>query len=588
MDATKIEQVCQNCKKEFLIEEDDFLFYQKIKVPPPTFCPFCRIERRLAFRNERKLFKIKDAFTDKEIFSLYPPESKKQVVTQEEWFSDSWDALEYGVDYDFSVNFFEQFSKLEKQVPVLSLRVEYMVNSPYSANATALKNSYLCFNSSYSENCMYGNATDYSKDCIDNSHISHSERCYECFWLQNCYQCYFTIMSAESSNLIFCRDCLGCNSCLGCVNLRKASYCIFNKQYSKEDYFCEIEKMKLDTISGIAEARKTSKNFWKTEPTKCHQGLKNFNSTGSYVTNCKNVNDSFLIRDGENMRYCQYLQVPKNKDCYDTSAWGDNMELHYETCLCGGNSYGMKFSSDCWPNCKNSEYCVGMFSSSDCFGCVGLQKKQYCIFNKQYSKEEYFKIVEKIKSHMDELPYVDKKGNIYKYGEFFPIEHSPFGYNNTTAIQYFPMTKEEAGENGYPWIEVSKGAYNITKKVSELPDSISEADSSILKEIIECESCKTPYRILEDELTFYKKENLPLPNMCDECRFKRRIEDRLKMQLYERKCMCEGSSSVDGIYKNTSSHSHGDTPCGESFKTGYNPNSEGIIYCEKCYQQEVI
>lgn len=578
---------CQNCKKDFMIEPEDFNFYEKIKVPPPTFCPLCRAERRLTFRNERKLFKVKDAFTGKDIFSLYPTESGKKSVTEEEWFSDSWDAMEYARDYDFSVNFFEQISKLEKEVPVLSLRVEYMVNSPYCANATALKNSYLCFNSSYSENCMYGNATDYSKDCLDNSHINHSERCYESFWLQNCYQCYFTIMSAESRNLWFCRDCLGCNDCVGCANLRKSAYCIFNKQYSKEDFAVEIEKMNLNTISGIKKASEKARAFWKTKPTKYHQGLKNLNSTGSYVTNCKNVNDSFLVREGENMRYCQYLQVPKNKDCYDVSAWGSNTELSYETCLCGGNSYDMKFSHDSWPNCKNSEYCISMFSSSDCFGCVGLQKKQYCIFNKQYTKEEYFKMAEKIKHHMDKMPFVDKKGNIYKYGEFFPIELSSFGYNNGTAIQYFPMTKEEAVKSGYAWIEVSRGEYTITKKASELPDSIDEVQKEISKEVIECENCKNPYRILENEFLFYKREKMPLPHLCDECRFERRIKDRLKIELYERTCMCSGETDNTGVYKNTIKHFHGDEPCGEKFKTGYSPDREEIIYCEKCYQQEV-
>jgi len=257
-------------------------------------------------------------------------------------------------------------------------------------------------------------------------------------------------MLAESYNMWFCRNCLGCNNCFGCANLRKSSYCIFNKKYTKEEYEDEIAKMRLDTISGLIKTRDKGRAFWNTQPTKSQHGLKNVNSTGSHVTNCKNVNDSFLMREGENMRYCQYLQVPKNKDCYDAFAWGANMEMHYETCLSGGNTYNLKFCDNCWPNCKNLEYCAHMFSSSDCFGCVGLKKKQYCIFNKQYTKDEYLQIVEKIKCHMDETPYIDKKGRRYKYGEFFPIEHSQFGYNNSTAIQHFKMTKEQALENGYP------------------------------------------------------------------------------------------------------------------------------------------
>jgi hypothetical protein len=315
--------------------------------------------------------------------------------------------------------------------------------------------------------------------------------------------------------------------------------------------------------------------------------VKNLNSTGSYVTDCKNVNESFLMREGENIKYSQYLQVPKNKDCYDAFAWGANMEMHYETCLCGGNTFNLKFCDNCWPNCKNLEYCAHMFSSSDCFGCVGLKKKQYCILNKQYTKEEYEKLVPKIKKHMDEMPFVDKMGRIYKYGEFFPIEHSQFGYNNSTAIQYFEMTKEKALENGYPWIEVPHGEYKITKKAKEIPDSIDEIGDEILEEIIECEKCKNPYRILENEFLFYKKEKLPIPRMCHDCRFERRIQDRLKLQLYERSCMCAGATDETGIYKNTAKHLHGDVPCGEKFKTGYAPDRPEIIYCEKCYQQEV-
>jgi hypothetical protein len=380
---------------------------------------------------------------------------------------------------------------------------------------------------------------------------------------------------------------VGCNDCFGSVNLRKASYCIFNKQYTKEEYEKEIEKLNLNTISGLKEARNKARTFWNTQINKYHQGLKNLNCTGMYVTNCKNVNDSYLVRESENLRYCQYMQVPGNKDCYDTTFWGEHTELNYETCQSGENSYNLKFCAQCWPSCRDSEYSLQLFSCSNCFGCVGLKKKQYCILNKQYTKEEYFKIVEKIKKHMDEMPYIDKKGNIYKYGEFFPVEFSFYGYNNTVAFQHFSVTKEEAKKMGYKWIEVSRGEYKITKNIRELPDVIEDVDESILKEILECGNCKNAYRILENELIFLKKEGLPLPNLCHECRFERRISDRLKIQLYERSCMCAGVTDKTGVYKNTVKHIHGDEPCREEFKTGYPPEHPEIVYCEKCYQQEV-
>ncbi|KKP64028.1 MAG: hypothetical protein UR62_C0022G0006 [Candidatus Nomurabacteria bacterium GW2011_GWF2_35_12] len=379
----------------------------------------------------------------------------------------------------------------------------------------------------------------------------------------------------------------GCNDCFGCANLRKSSYCIFNKQYKKTDYEEQIKEMELNTVIGVKKAQEKVREFWKTQPNKYHQGLKNLNSTGSYVTNCKNVNDSYLIRESENMRYCQYMQMPKNKECYDTTIWGANMELHYETCLSGENSYNLKFCVNCWPACRDDEYCMDLFSSSDCFGCIGLKKKQYCILNKQYSKEEYKTLVPKIKKHMDEMPYIDSQSLVYKYGEFFPSDFSLYGYNNTIAMQHFPITEEEAKKKGYTWIEVPRGEYAITKKIFELPDSIEEVNDSILKEVIECENCKNAYRILENELIFLRNEKLPLPNLCHDCRYERRINDRLKIQLYGRSCMCAGNVDSTGIYKNTIEHFHGDKPCEEKFKTGYNLDSKEIVYCEKCYQQEV-
>jgi len=130
----------------------------------------------------------------------------------------------------------------------------------------------------------------------------------------------------------------------------------------------------------------------------------------------------------------------------------------------------------------------------------------------------------------------------------------------------------------------------IDKKPSEAISDKSTGisfPSEILKEIIECENCKKAYRIMENELIFLKKENLPLPFLCHDCRYERRIRDRLTIKLYERSCMCRGATDETGIYKNTVKHLHGDEPCGEKFKTGHAPQQKEIVYCEKCYQQEV-
>lgn len=580
-------KVCQNCKKNFTIEPDDLSFYERMQVPPPTFCPFCRFQRRAVFRNERKLFRVKDAFTGKDIFSLYPAEANRKVVTQEEWHGDSWSALDYGRDIDWSRPFLAQVLELEKEVPIYNLNVKLMVNSPYCGNATGLKNCYLCFNSNRSENCLYGNSVDYSTDCVDVSHINHSERCYDSFWLEKSYQCHGCVLCGDSRNLWFSRSCIGCNDCFGCMSLRKSSYCIFNKQYTKEEYKEFIDSLNLHTAQGFAEARKKAREFWLTRPVRSTQGLRNVHCTGTYVTESKNVLDSYLVRGSENMRYCQNMLVPGNKECMDTTVWGENTQLSYETCVSGDNSYNLKFCFSSWPACHDSEYCMNMFSSADCFGCVGVRSAQYCILNKKYEKDEYKTLVEKIKKHMDDVPYVDAQGLVYKYGEFFPIEFSPFGYNNSLTIEHFPLTEEEALKKGYAWIDPEKGNYAVSMQSSDIPESIKDVTDDITKEIIACSQCRRPYRIVADELTFLRKENLPLPRLCVDCRHKRRIGDRLSIQLYDRTCMCSGKTDDTDQYQNLSNHEHSPDHCSNDFKTGYAPESGMIVYCEQCYQREV-
>ena len=80
-------------------------------------------------------------------------------------------------------------------------------------------------------------------------------------------------------------------------------------------------------------------------------------------------------------------------------------------------------------------YSMNCYDSSYLFGCDGLRNKQYCIFNKQYTKEEYEVLVTKIIGHMQQTG---------ERGEFFPSSMSSFGYNETVANEYYPINKEES------------------------------------------------------------------------------------------------------------------------------------------------
>src|SRR3990167_7855253 len=141
-------KICQNCKKDFVIEADDFGFYEKMKVPLPTFCPECRFQKRLLFRNNRVFYKTKCALCSKSMISLYSKNKEFIIYCYECWFSDKWDIMSYGRDYDFSIPFFTQFQTLQKRVPRANLYRDNFIASDYCNYGKDFKECYLSFGGS--------------------------------------------------------------------------------------------------------------------------------------------------------------------------------------------------------------------------------------------------------------------------------------------------------------------------------------------------------------------------------------------------------------------------------------------------------
>lgn len=212
-------------------------------------------------------------------------------------------------------------------------------------------------------------------------------------------------------------------------------------------------------------------------------------------------------------------------------------------------------------------YVENCHSSKNLFGCSGIKHGEYCILNKRYPKEEYLKLRERIIEHMKKVG---------EYGEFFPSALSHFGYNETVAQEYFPLKKEEALQKGFKWWDaLQKTTGKETISPEKIPDSILEIDDSILDEVLACVNCKRNYRIVQNELIFYKKHFIPIPHKCSYCRFSERLNFENPFKLWHRTCMCENEN-----------HGH-DGRCPNEFETSYAPDRPETIYCERCYQKEV-
>ncbi|MEK7616238.1 MAG: hypothetical protein AAB420_03480 [Patescibacteria group bacterium] len=547
---------CINCKKDFTIEPDDTAFYELMQVPPPTFCPDCRLQRRLAFRNDRSLYKIKCALCRQDTFSTAPQGEPDTIYCLECWSSDSWDGTTYGREYDFSRPFFEQMKELFHTVPT---RARFalpgtLTNSDYTNLVSYLKNCYLIYNSDYNEYCMYGSEIESSKDCIDCTMVDTCESCYGCVNCQKCYRAFFSVDCEASSDIWFSKNLSGCQSCFGCMNLRNKNYYIFNEPHTKEDYAKKVEELKKDF--NLEKA----KEFWLKYPVKYIHGRQNTNVSGDYINNSKDVRNTYIAKEAQNIKYGMWVLVPPAKDCWDYTEWGDGAEKIYEGVTVGSHASNVMFSQMVMISSSHVQYSLNSISVKDCFGCVGLKSKQYCILNKQYDKESFDKLRTRIIAQMR---------NDGEYGEFFPITMSPFPYNETNAQEYFPLTKEQALAKGYRWKDLEEKAYVPTKKWNEaygLDDIVLcrawEEDSKKAQE----HKCTKAFKMTKQELEFYERFGIALPQYCPNSRYFERSKFRNPLKLWHRNC----------------------AKCNKDIETSYSPDRPETVYCESCYQQEVI
>ncbi len=525
-------------------------------VSPPTHCYFCRMQRRLAYRNERFLYHRKCDKTGKQIISSFSVNKPFPVYDIDVWWGDDWDPLSFGVPPDLSRSFMMQILELRNRVPRLALQHQKpMENSDYCNCASRNKNCYLTFSTNSCENCYYGSWINGCKDCIDNLNIEECELCYEC---TNCRQCYNLQYSRDCHNCsdsLYLRNCTSCSNCFGCSNQVNKKYMVMNEQKTKAEYEKFLKQVPTGSHAEMQTAQKQIDNILHDQIVKEFHGTNLDNSTGDYLRNCKNCFLAFDCDNSEDLRYCMCLNEAKT--CMDYSYWGKNCERLYECQACGYDLFDLRFCNLCWENCSNLTYCDQCFSSRDCFGCVSLKKARYCILNSQYTKEEYEKLVPKIIERM-------KKDE--EWGEFFPVSQSIYAYNETLACEQAPLTKEEVLARGWQWQEDDETTGGLYMgPAADVPDNIKDVTNDITKQILICETTGKPFKIIPQELQFYRERNIPIPRKCLDQRHKERLALRNPRKLWSRTC----------------------AKCSKDIQTTYAPERPEIVYCESCYLETV-
>ena len=559
---------CQNCKQDFIIEAEDFQFYEKIKVPAPTWCVQCRHRRRYAWRNERVLYRRNCDLCGKSTVTIYSPNKPFKVYCSPCWWSDKWSGYDFGRDFDFSRPFFEQWQELQLQVPRIGLLSKNSVHSEYTNHSNNNKNCYLSYSTFDSENILYSNSVwKNGNNCCDCTMLTEAGTLlYECVDCIRCYKSQFLSFCRDCTDCYYCYDCRGCQNCFLSYNLRNRQYYFLNQQYTKEEYTKKVAEWNLASYEARQKLWEQYATLVKNEAIhKASEIEQSVNVSGSMIFNCKNVKNGievYSLEDSKNV-----IHALDTKDCMDSYHVGFKSELIYE-CDALMHDYNVLFSHLSYDD-SHIMYCDTCHNSQNLFGCVGIKQGEYSIFNKRYSEPDYTVLKEKIIGHMKKTK---------EFGEFFPPQLAPFGYNETQGQIYMPLTKDQALAQGYKWEDQTPGTFGKeTIKPDQIPDSIQETDATILKEILTCSVCGKNYNIVQSELDFYQSQNVPIPRRCPDCRYKARIAQHPARHTEHATCNCDREA-----------HVHGSSNCPNSFETPFTKEQATKIYCKECYQAEVV
>ncbi len=552
-------RVCNSCHRQFFIEEKDIDFFKLLKVPAPKNCPDCRQQRRLSAANYSSIYKRKcDVPGHSEVLvSPVAPIMPWVAYDHATYYGDSWDARSYGMDIDTNKSFFEQLKDLAKVVPIRAVpRGAESPNSEFSFYGKYMKNCYYVFGGRRSEDIMFGSSIYDSKSSVDCYFIRNDENVYDNVTTSHCSFCRYAYFSQNCIDCDFIYDCRNCQNCFGCINLRNKNYCWFNEQLTKEEY----KKRRAETDLGSRKVYKDYKNkFWdfvKTNPIRATRIYQSINCSGNDIKRSKNCEHCFQTEDSENVRYAGFV-IMGMKDSMDVGHTGSSERL-YECQNVGTKSSNLKFSFAVKES-SNCEYLMTSDNCHNCFGCIGLKNASYAIFNKEYSKEEYFKKVDEIKIKMLE------EGS---YGEYFPMDFSVCAYNGTMASFIYPITENQAKAQGIFWQrETDVDTKNLKSiEAGELPDNINDATDELCNLAIIGEVSKKPFKLTPREIKFYKQNKIALPSDTPHSRIVERYKILNNFQVVKELC----------------------DSCGREIESSFKKSDGFRPYCEECYKKEIL
>lgn len=551
MNSSEI-KTCIKCKTAFQINERESAIFKNADIPLAEECSICIWKNLLAFWVFGKFCKTTSALSGKTIITNLPNVRQFPLYTYEEWIGDNWNPLSYGEHHDETRPFLIQLKELQDKVPHPHQSGVKNVNCEWNDDVWNSKNCYLCRSLLDCEEVYYGYRMFRCKNSIDLVFCFDTELSYDCTYCFNCYKVRHALDARNCIESAFLYDCRNCTNCFMCWNLRNKEYYIRNIQYPKETYAEKIKLINTGSRKIVEQLKKElQEHIQKDALHRADSNTKTIHSTGNYLEECNHCTNCYFLQKSENAHSC--IRGLECRDVvYEVGSLGEKMVYsavdgyNYDTITTSHSGY-----------CRYSAYLDYCLECEYCFGCVSLQKKKYCILNKQYTEIEYKALIQKIKQNMK------KEGS---WGKFFPMNFAYCGYENSIAQAYFPETQNKIEAQGGYWENEKEHHECEGVHETEMPDTTKELEKDFSQKAVICPKTKRRFNIAPRELLFYKDHDIPPPIHHPDWRTLERFKPLTSITPHENVCTrCQ--KEITHFYKSEWNYAN--------------------ILCLDCYHEEV-
>jgi hypothetical protein len=550
------ERTCKATGEVWNMDQTEIDWYKKFMMPPSQISPLTRLKKLCTNFTNFQWWWHKHPETGEPVLSAYNPNSGTKVLPDLEWVQKEFS--EINQDYDPAKSFFDQYRKLQVRVPVKATRNFIEPENSISLVSFGDQNSYFTL-ACKSKGLIFGLDAFDAENSVLSAYTHHVTDCYSTLQSNRIHSSKFIRSSYDCINCYFLFDCRNCEFCFGASNKRNKKYLWFNEQLTQSEWekrFAEVDLGQRDQLEKYQKMFMDLMSDQTVWPESFSE--KTENSTGEYLQDCVDVKDGWFLSDCRNL-HNSFVSLKNAEDCYTIGgAIGSTNCYQIAGCMnCDRTHYSLLCGES-----QSCEYCMSCYNCENCFGCIGLQRKKFHIFNKEYSEEEYWQRVDELKCAM-----LDQG----EYGEYFPTSFCGGYYYESGAVPIYGCGEKQAkqlgaaeydpnanGASGFAEFDPETG-----KTVDDIPDSIDDfkVEDWAGKPIYDPEKDRQ-FAFLKPEIEWYHKYRIAPPK-------KHFITGLLSMQQEMNTAVFEDSTCYN---------------CQVKIRVGKNMTyTERKMYCKKCY-----